>query len=208
VDKKRYCLPISHCHTQTHALPKQFGVSNLRAEEVEELYKYASSKNYVLPTVYQGNYNLLSRTVETELFPLLRKLGISFYAYSPLCCGILINAEAKLRASTGRWDTSHFGGKYMNNLYNKPSYIAASKKFQATCEARGISPAGAAYRWMRYHSALKQEFGDGLVIGASSKTQLSHSLEEMERGPLDDDLVGELESLWDVVKDDAPPYCL
>jgi aflatoxin B1 aldehyde reductase len=139
---------------------------------------------------------------------LLRKLGISFYAYSPLCCGILINAEAKLQASTGRWDTSHFGGKFMNNLYNKQSYISASQRFQAICNARNVAPAGAAYRWVAYHSMLKKELGDGLVIGASSLQQLSVSLAELERGPLDGELVKELEGLWDIVESDAPSYCL
>lgn len=34
--------------------------------------------------MYQGLYNLVCRAGEAELFPVLRKHGISFYAYSPL----------------------------------------------------------------------------------------------------------------------------
>ncbi|CBX98933.1 hypothetical protein IAQ61_007459 [Plenodomus lingam] len=187
---------------------KTFGISNLRADEVQHLHTYARSKNYILPTIYQGTYNLLSRQCETKLLPLLRTLGIRFYAYSPLCCGLLINAEAKLQASTGRWDTSHFGGKFMNALYNKPSYIAASNAFQDMCGKYGVRPAGAAYRWVRYHSELEGGLGDGMVVGASSARQLEESLGEIEKGPLEEGLVGELEGLWDLVKEDAPAYSL
>ena len=35
---------------------------------------------YVLPTIYQGMYNALTREVERELLPALKKLGIRFVA--------------------------------------------------------------------------------------------------------------------------------
>ena len=44
---------------------------------------------WLQPTVYQGRYNGLSRNVELELFPAIRKLGIRFYAYNPLAGGML-----------------------------------------------------------------------------------------------------------------------
>jgi len=34
--------------------------------------------------VFQGMYNSITRTVESELFPALRRLGMNFYAYNPL----------------------------------------------------------------------------------------------------------------------------
>ncbi|CAF1359429.1 unnamed protein product [Adineta steineri] len=59
---------------------KRFGLSNFTAEEVQQMYNICKEKNYVLPSVYQGNYNPITRKNEQELFPLLRKLGIHFYA--------------------------------------------------------------------------------------------------------------------------------
>jgi aryl-alcohol dehydrogenase-like predicted oxidoreductase len=49
----------------------------------------------VLPTVYQGEYNLLNREAEESLFPLLRREGIGFVAYSPLASGFLTAKEEK-----------------------------------------------------------------------------------------------------------------
>lgn len=82
---------------------KEFGLSNYNSWEVAEIYYIAKSHGWVLPTVYQGVYNALQRSVETEcapflsdtvkrltsfplsrLIPCLRKFGIRFYAYSPL----------------------------------------------------------------------------------------------------------------------------
>jgi aflatoxin B1 aldehyde reductase len=94
------------------------GVSNYTAAEVEEFCKVtldgksrlvatssltkktlhrqlATEHGLIKPSVYQGNYSLLCRRGDTELFPLLRKEGISFYAYSPLAMGMLTGGKQK-----------------------------------------------------------------------------------------------------------------
>jgi hypothetical protein len=40
------------------------------------------ANGWVQPTAYQGVYSAVQRSVEPELFPCLRKFGLSFYAYS------------------------------------------------------------------------------------------------------------------------------
>lgn len=60
---------------------KKFGLSNHTPEEVEQFVARSKTKGLVLPTVYQGQYNPLVRGGEKELFPLLRKHGIAFYAW-------------------------------------------------------------------------------------------------------------------------------
>lgn len=45
---------------------KEFGLSNFNSWEVAEFYYIAKSHGWVLPTVYQGIYNALQRSVETE----------------------------------------------------------------------------------------------------------------------------------------------
>ena len=58
-----------------------FGLSNYTAAEVEEIVKICDEKRFVKPTVYQGQYNAIVRSGEQELFPVLRKHGIAFYAW-------------------------------------------------------------------------------------------------------------------------------
>ncbi len=60
---------------------KFFGLSNYTAEEVEQIVQICEAKGYVKPSVYQGQYNPIIRSGEKELFPVLRKHGIAFYAW-------------------------------------------------------------------------------------------------------------------------------
>lgn len=60
---------------------KRFGLSNYTAAEVEHFVKISEERGFVKPTVYQGQYNPVVRTGEKDLFPVLRKHGIAFYAW-------------------------------------------------------------------------------------------------------------------------------
>merc|ERR1712013_327261 len=75
---------------------KEFGLSNYASWEVADIYHICKQSGYVLPTVYQGMYNALTRDIELELIPCLRRYGIRFYVYNPLAAGML----------TGKYDFS------------------------------------------------------------------------------------------------------
>ena len=100
----------------------KFGLSNYTAEEVEEIIKISKENNYVLPSVYQGNYNAITRINEEKLFPLLRREKISFYAYSPFAGGFFLQKPDVKPVSGSRFDADTFAGKMYNGLYAKPSY--------------------------------------------------------------------------------------
>jgi aflatoxin B1 aldehyde reductase len=51
----------------------QLGLSNFAAWEVAEAWNIANERGWVKPTIYQAMYNAISRGVETELIPALRK---------------------------------------------------------------------------------------------------------------------------------------
>ena len=59
----------------------RFGISNYTADEVEEIVSICEKHGFVKPNVYQGRYNPIIRSGERQLFPVLRRHGISFYAY-------------------------------------------------------------------------------------------------------------------------------
>ena len=61
---------------------KYFGLSNYAAWQVVLIWSLCREKGYVLPTVYQGMYNAITRNVEEELFPALRKCGMSKLTYT------------------------------------------------------------------------------------------------------------------------------
>jgi len=183
---------------------KHFGLSNFAAEDVQKVYDIAKEKGYVLPTVYQGNYNAFARKQETVLFPTLRKLNIRFYAYSPIAGGFLTKTREQLDNATGRWDkTSPMGAMY-HRLYSKPSLLDALDEWHKLAKDEGISPAALAYRWVKFNSPLKSENGDALIFGASKIEQLEETLQVLQQGPLSEKAVAKIDELWKKVENDAP----
>lgn len=60
---------------------KQYGISNYSAAEVQHIIDICERNGYDKPAIFQGHYNAIVRGGEKELFPLLRKHSISFFAY-------------------------------------------------------------------------------------------------------------------------------
>lgn len=181
---------------------KRFGLSNYSAEEVQQVYDLAKSKGYVLPSVYQGNYNPVARKPESQLFPTLRKLNIAFYAYSPLAGGFLTKTKQQIEEGAGRFNDAAIGGLY-NKLYNKPVYLEALAEWNDVAEKEGISKAELAYRWVGYNSALKEELGDAVIFGASSLGQVEQTAGGLKKGKLSEDAARRIEGVWKSVESDA-----
>lgn len=188
------------------------GLCNLSPESFEEFLNICDEKGYVKPSVFQGQYNLLCRTYETTLFPLLRKHGISFVGYSPLAGGMLTgkvtlsnnNADA-LRGTRFEVSKDNIMGMAGRHWYDKPVFHDAIRKMNALCEAHGIDMINASMRWVLNHSALDGEQGDGVIIGPRSQHQLDAYATAIHGGPLPQSLVDGINDLWAEVADDAAP---
>jgi aflatoxin B1 aldehyde reductase len=201
-------LQIPNSHLPTLHLPdmfKQFGFSNFTREQVLEYYDHAKIHNLILPTIYQASYSPAVRRNETLLFPTLRELGISIQAYSPMAGGFLSRTASELTspAKGGKWDPEMPVGKFYRTLFFKPSYLTFLEEWEKLVDESGVSRVGLAYRWVRYHSVLKGELGDEMIIGASSAKQFEEALIEIEKGPLEGWVVDRIEALWEGVKADA-----
>ena len=194
---------ISHFAANTL---NKFGLSNFKADDVKKIYDFAKSRGYVLPTIYQGNYNPVGRHCDTTLFPLLRELQIAFYAYSPLAGGFLVKDPEIFRSGggQGRWDPNERVGAIYQHQYNKFKLVAALSEWDSIANDAGLSKAALAYRWVTYNSMLKPEFGDGIIIGASRTQQLEQTLHDIEEGPLEASIAKRIDIVWDLVKDQAP----
>ncbi|RDW75637.1 hypothetical protein BP5796_06458 [Coleophoma crateriformis] len=185
---------------------KHFGLSNFKPEQVQKIYDIQKSNGKVLPTVYQGNYNAAARHIESDLFPVLRKLKISFYAYSPIAGGFLVKSAQTLRDGTdgGRFAEGAPAAKLYNSLYRKESMLDALDEWEAIANGLGISKVALAYRWVTFNSALEASLGDGVILGASKASQLEESLAAFKDGPLDAETVKKIDGFWKKVEKDAP----
>lgn len=156
-----------------------------------------------MPTVYEGNYNPVARLQEDLLFPTLRKLGIAFYAYSPLAGGFLTKTAQQISEGAGRFNDQTIGGMY-KAMYAKPSFISVLAKWEKLAAEEGVSRAELAYRWVAHNSPLKREYGDGIIIGSGKNEQLEETLQGIEKGKLSDNACKVIDAIWEEVKHDAP----
>ncbi|OAL36527.1 hypothetical protein AYO20_04143 [Fonsecaea nubica] len=186
---------------------ERFGLSNYTAEEVDKVVHICEEKGFVKPSVYQGQYNPIIRSGEKELFPVLRKHGIAFYAWSPAAGGFFAGNHKHVQPGA-RYDSSTWAGKVYASVYLKPNIEAATDRAINLVTKHGINGHAAALRWTVYHSTLKQEFGDAVIIAASSVAQLNSNIDMIEQGPLPGEVVDAMETLYKEVEGTEFPYHL
>jgi aflatoxin B1 aldehyde reductase len=101
--------PLEACEAMDKAFKegkiRQWGLSNYTADEVDAFVKLCEQHGYVKPSVYQGQYNTVVRSGEGRLFPVLRKHGMAFYAFSPAAGGLFAGNHRNIQPG-GRFDTS------------------------------------------------------------------------------------------------------
>lgn len=132
----------------------------------------------------------------------MRKLGLAFYAFNPLVGGLLArkpSTETKVEAGS-RFDPERTQGQNYRKRYWNDHYFDAIKLIDEVATKHNLTLLEVALRWMNHHSELKAEFGDNVLIGASSVAHLESNLVDLEKGPLPDEVVEVLDQAWDVVR--------
>ncbi|KAF2138398.1 uncharacterized protein K452DRAFT_353222 [Aplosporella prunicola CBS 121167] len=197
--------PFEETLREVNALYKEgrferFGLSNFQAWEVAQMCEIAKRHGWVQPSVYQGLYNAQNRLVEAELVPCLRHYGISLYVFNPLAGGFLTSRYHRGQEQFeegSRFDPKRKQGQlHQSRYWNEPNFKALDI-LRPVIAKHGISEAEAALRWLAHHSALKKEYNDAVIVGASSTKHLEENLVALEQGPLPQDVVDALDAGWE-----------
>lgn len=182
----------------------ELGLSNFPAWMVADVWHICDRHGWVKPTVYEGIYNPLTRRAEAELDDCLNYFGMRFYAYNPLCGGLLTGRYARFEDDPADGRFTHrpnYRGRYW-----KRSFFDAVDVIEAAAGRHGISTIEATYRWMAYHSMLNGDRGDAIIVGASKLAHLRQNMEAADSGPLSRDVVEAFEDAWAITKGDSPDY--
>ena len=183
---------------------KELGLSNFPAWMVADVWNICDKHDWVKPTVFEGVYNPLTRRAEAELNDCINYYGLRFYAYNPMCGGLL----------TGRY-TSFFDapteGRFTHrpnyqDRYWKKSFFDGVEVIKTAAEKHGITSTEATYRWLAYHSMLDGERGDAILIGASKLNHLISNMQTVKAGPLPKDVVEAFEQAWKITQGESPEY--
>ena len=172
------------------------------AWEVAQICEICIANNWVHPTVYQGIYNSLNRTIEAELLPCLRHYNMGFYAYNPLGGGFFTGGftkEGEVEKGS-RFDPNRLVGKMYRARYFRDEYFEAMDLIKPVAEKHGLTLAEVALRWMTHHSQLGREFPDAILIGASNTRHIEQNLKDLEKPGLPKEVIEALDAGWEMVK--------
>ncbi|KAK2605750.1 hypothetical protein N8I77_008565 [Diaporthe amygdali] len=187
----------------------RLGISNFTAFEVAEICLTAKYNNWVRPTVYQGMYNAITRSIETELIQACRRYGLDIVVYNPIAGG-LFSGKIKSKDFTpaeGRFSDTANSGKMYRGRYFRDSTFDALQLIEKAVEKHNLTLIETALRWVVHHSQLKIKDGnDGIIIGISNIDQLANNLDNIEKGPLPEEVVKSLDEAWKISKVDTVPY--
>ncbi|MDQ7810310.1 aldo/keto reductase [Amycolatopsis sp. A133] len=156
------------------------GVSDWSAWEIAQANVLAELRGWSPFVGVQLRYNLLARSVESELMPMAQAHDLAVVAWGPLAEGRLTGKYlngAEGRLTRGGWD---FSGERGNHIV---------REVVAVAEAGGWTPAQVAFAWLRSRSGTVIP-----LLGATSEQQLAANLAAADV-TLDDDALHRLDEI-------------
>ncbi|KAK5108540.1 hypothetical protein LTR62_008196 [Meristemomyces frigidus] len=221
------CVDIFYLHAADRTLPfheplkkldemhkagkfVQFGLSNFTAFEVAEIVMLCKMNNWVRPTIWQGMYNAITRSIEGELITACRRYGLDIVVYNPIAGGIFSGKYKSAEIpSEGRYsNTSKTQGENYRKRYFKDATFDALRMIEPVVQEHNLTLLETAFRWLTHHSQLNIKDGgnDGVIIGVSSEQQLEQNLKDLEKGPLPEAVLKALDEAWLVAKPTTANY--
>ena len=151
----------------------------------------------------------VARSLEQELIPACHRYGIDVVIYNPLAGGLF---SGKIKSTEipqeGRFSDTAKSGDLYRKRYFKDATFDALRLVEPVAQRHNLTMVEIALRWCTHHSALKMQQGgqDGVIIGVSSFGQLEGNLQDLEKGPLPNDVLKALDEAWLVAKATTPNY--
>ncbi|WP_251553718.1 aldo/keto reductase [Neobacillus muris] len=143
---------------------RAIGVSNFSIDQLKE----ANKDGYV--DVYQGEYNLLSREAEKELFPYAAEHQISFIPYFPLASGLL---TGKYTRDTELSEKMRKRPQFQEGAYEQN--LDKIDKVRNIAAAKGAEVAHVVLAWY-----LTRDVIDVIIPGAKRAAQVLQNLKTLE----------------------------
>lgn len=149
-----------------------------------------------------------ARSIEVELIPACQRYGLDVVIYNPLAGGLF---SGKIKTadipSEGRFSEKSFLGPRYRKKYFQDATFDALRLIESVAQKHNLTLPEVTLRWLVHHSALRIKNGrDGVIIGVSSFAQLEGNLNDLEKGPLPDEVVKVLDEAWLIAKPITPNY--
>jgi aryl-alcohol dehydrogenase-like predicted oxidoreductase len=148
---------------------RYLGVSDTPAWKVAEANVTARFRGWSAFIGLQIEYSLLERTVEQELMPMARELGLGVTPWSPLKSGLL---SGKYTRTSGQ--TKEGRSAFMGHLLNERTF-AIVDELDKIAKAHDTTVARVALAWLHQQPGVTS-----VIIGARRMSQLEDNVKALE----------------------------
>jgi aryl-alcohol dehydrogenase-like predicted oxidoreductase len=151
------------------------GISDSPAWQASRMQAIAELRGWSPLVALQIPYNLTERTVERDLIPMAREMGMGVLPWSPLAGGVLSGkySHSDLGSSPGPGISGLNSRKAINLATGRlsPRTLAIASTLEEVARDIGSSPAQVALAWTLLNSAVTSS-----IIGVRTLAQLTDNL--------------------------------
>src|SRR5678815_3580712 len=149
---------------------RYLGFSDTPAWKVAQAQTMARLRAWAPLVALQIEYSLLERTVEGELVPMARELGLGITPWSPLAGGVL---SGKFRRESAQSAASDRGARALSRLTERTFTIL--DEVERVAAALGTTPAAVALAWVQSRPGVAST-----IIGARRLDQFDANLAALD----------------------------
>jgi aryl-alcohol dehydrogenase-like predicted oxidoreductase len=173
-----------------------WGVSEWPAAGIREAFELCRERGWTPPSSNQPEYNALQRSIEREVLPTTRELGLGNVVWSPLAQGIL---TGKYRSVAAPPEGSRAAGPQSGFMqrYMRAEVLEAVGRLGAVAGEAGCTVPQLALAW-----CLRRPEVTSVIVGATSERHVDENVAAAELD-LDPALFEEVDRLLEPVV--APP---
>src|SRR6266852_4169821 len=165
------------------------GSSNFAGWHIAQANAAAAHRHFLGLVSEQSLYNLTARTIELEVIPACRALGVGLIPWSPLAGGLLGGVLRK--AEQGR----RAGERIQKNVEKRHAQL---ETYEGLCREIGADPADVALAWLLHNPVVTAP-----IVGPRTMEQLTGSLRALEI-TLSAEQLTRLDRIWPGPGGEAP----
>ena len=167
---------------------RYIGISNFAAWQMADVLAICDKRNYIAPIITQNVYNLITRTIESELIPFLDAHPIGMTVYNPIAAGLLVGKHQPGKpAEDTRFASNQM---YYDRYWSDENFIAVEKIAKISAD-HGLSMLQLAMKW-----CLAQSKVTNIITGVSRLAQLEQNIASVEGEPLSADILEACDEVW------------
>ncbi len=165
-----------------HGKIRYVGVCNYQAWRVVKALRVQREINAQPLITVQNPYSLLNRTLEEEMFPMVRETGVGVMAYSPLAVGLLsgVYTPETMPDDSTLWGSSR-RGVFQQVLRGRAATVLS--EVREVADSLGASVAQVALAWVLSHPEITVA-----ISGADTAEQLNDNLGALDLQLPDSDI--------------------